>query len=157
VARRHEDLTPDLDIRCAEINGGKAILEVELTGPAGLDRLDEVRVRIRNDRRDRTIPNSNGLSAEQLADAIFGPYRLQLAPAIDRVGREMAFSLPKQEPRRLFLEESMVPSWYTVPELWRRQFEGTPIRLELTCRRDGYEPWVVLREITPVDPAKQIW
>ena len=160
VTRRHEDLTPDLDIRCNHFEGGDLIVELELTGQAGLDRLDEVRVRIRNDRPYRTTPRpGNGLSAEQLADAIWGPYRF--SPDVrdtDRLGREHGpFSLPKQEPYKLSLEPSLVPSWFTVPDMWRRQYEGTPIRLEITCRRDGYEPWVVPFEITPVDPVASVW
>ena len=160
VLRRHEDLTPDLDIRCTHFDGGDVTLELELTGPAGLDRLDEVCVRIRNDRPDRTTSRAgNGLSTEQLADAIWGPYRLN--PGVrdtDRLGREHGpFSLPRQEPYKLSLEPTMVPSWYTVPGMWRKQYEGTPIRLEITCRRDGYQPWVALPEITPIDPLATIW
>jgi hypothetical protein len=117
-------------------------------------------VRIRNDRPDRTTPRpGNGLTAEQLADAIWGPYRLK--PEVrhtDRLGREHGpFILPRQEPYKLSLEPSTVPSWFTVPEMWRRDFEGAPIRLEITCRREGYEPWVLLREITPIDPVKTVW
>jgi len=160
VLRRHEDLTPELDIRCTYFAGGDVTLELELIGPTGLDRLDEVRVRIRNDRPDRTTPRpGNGLTAEQLADAIWGPYRLK--PEVrdtDRLGREHGpFILPRQEPYKLSLEPSTVPSWFTVPEMWRRDFEGAPIRLEITCRREGYEPWVLLREITPIDPVKTVW
>ena len=50
-------------------------MTLELTGPAGLDRLDEVTVRIRDDIPDRSARPGNGLSAEQVAAVIWGPYR----------------------------------------------------------------------------------
>lgn len=158
-ARRHDDLTPELDVKCIHFSGVDVNLELELTGPTGLDRLDEVRVRIRNDRPDRGTPGpGSGLSTEQLAEVIWGPYRFNPAARdTDRLGREHGpFSLPRQEPYRLSLEPSIVPSWFTVPGMWRKQYEETPIRLEITCRREGYEPWVVLCEIFPIDPREAI-
>jgi hypothetical protein len=92
-----------------------------------------------------------GLSAEQVAAAIWGPFRLN--PGVrdtDSTGRQHGpFPLPKNEPYKLSLERSMVPSWWTAPDLWRKQYDGKPIRLEVTCRRDGYEPWTLLPEVLP--------
>jgi hypothetical protein len=36
------------------------------------------------------------------------------------------------------------------PEEWQRQHRHKPVRLLLTCRREGYEPWTVLYEILAV-------
>jgi hypothetical protein len=36
VLRRHEDLTPELDIRCTYFAGGDVTLELELIGPRAL-------------------------------------------------------------------------------------------------------------------------
>jgi hypothetical protein len=38
----------------------------------------------------------------------------------------------------------------TSPEDWRRQHRGKPVRVLLTCRRAGYEPWTVLHEVQAV-------
>jgi hypothetical protein len=40
-------------------------------------------------------------------------------------------------------------SWMTgtSQEDWRRQTAGQPVRLLITCRREGYEPWLMPYEI----------
>jgi hypothetical protein len=30
---------------------------------------------------------------------------------------------------------------------WQDEYEDQPIRLLITCRRAGYEPWTLLREV----------
>lgn len=39
---------------------------------------------------------------------------------------------------------------------WRKRYAGQPVRLLITCRRDGYEPWIVLCEVRaePVPRAR---
>jgi len=46
--RYHASLTPKIDLTCdaRDQSGTLAVLTLELTGPAGLERLDEVRVRL---------------------------------------------------------------------------------------------------------------
>jgi hypothetical protein len=29
---------------------------------------------------------------------------------------------------------------------WREQYQGKPVRLEITCNRQGHEPWVIQHE-----------
>ena len=36
----------------------------------------------------------------------------------------------------------------TTQQQWRRQTEDQPIRLLITCRRDGYEPWTLPYDVT---------
>ena len=77
--RLHDDLTPVLAITCSErpgSEGRKAEMTVELTGPSGLDRLDEVTLRIRDDIPDRKPGPGNALTQEQISEVIWGPYRL---------------------------------------------------------------------------------
>lgn len=41
----------------------------------------------------------------------------------------------------------------TSQEDWRRQTAGQPIRLLITCRREGYELWLIPYEVeVPVEP-----
>ena len=30
---------------------------------------------------------------------------------------------------------------------WQEEYEDHPVRLLVTCRREGYEPWTLLREV----------
>jgi hypothetical protein len=150
--RLHHDLTPDLQISCKfPQSSDMATAELELTGPKGLDRLDEVTVRIRDDRPDPSANPGTSLTPEQVSAVIWGPFRLN--PGVrdtDGLGREHGpFPLPRNEPYKLSLEQSMVPSWWIDPGEWRRQYESAPLRLQLTCRREGYEPWTVLWEGHP--------
>jgi hypothetical protein len=152
--RLHHDLTPDLKITCKLQGDNMATAELELTGPPGLDRLDEVIVRIRDDRPDRAANPGAGLTAEQVSAAIWGPFRFNRGVRdTDETGRQHGpFPLPKNEPYKLSLEQSMVPSWWTDPGQWRRQYDGKAVRFEVTCRRDGYEPWTLFPEVVPKGP-----
>jgi len=120
---------------------------LELTAPDSLDRLDEVTVRIRDDQPDRQPRPGSQLTQEQITAVIWGPYRLR--PAMENTdpdGRQHGpFRLPKGEPYPVQLEPSVAPSW--AGPNWRNQYDGTPIRLEIVCRREGYEPWVIPAEV----------
>jgi len=32
---------------------------------------------------------------------------------------------------------------------WEDDFEGQPVRVLITCKREGYDPWMLLKEIQP--------
>jgi hypothetical protein len=67
----------------------------------------------------------------------------------DPDGREHGpFRLPKHEPYPVQLQQAMAPSW-AEPDSWWRQYEGTPVRLEITCRRAGHKPWILRLEAEP--------
>jgi len=57
------------------------------------------------------------------------------------------FPLPKNEPYPIRLEQSIAPPWQTDWQSWRNQYQGTPVRLEIACIRDGHAPWVLTPEI----------
>jgi hypothetical protein len=151
TARRHEDLTPELYVRRGQRSDDMVILALELRGPVELGRLDEVRVRIRDDHPGRASAPVLSLSTKQRKAAIWGPCRFN--PGVlgtDPLGREHGpFGLSRREPYLLSLEQSVTPTWHGDPALWRRQVNNGPVRLEVTCRREGYAPWVLLGEIDP--------
>jgi hypothetical protein len=56
------------------------------------------------------------------------------------VGRGHPFSVERTRP----------PHWIEGndrAERWRERWAAKPVRLELTCRRDGFKDWVVPREV----------
>jgi hypothetical protein len=50
------------------------------------------------------------------------------------------------------LERSVPPSW-TDAGAWRRDYTGKPVRIAITCRREGYEPWVIPLEVEVTAPG----
>lgn len=75
--RLHDELTPELTVRGKERPGTRlADMTVELTGPPGLDGLDEVTIRIRDAIPDRKPRPGSDLTQKQIAAVIWGPYRL---------------------------------------------------------------------------------
>ena len=158
--RLHDDLTPQLSVTCTERPGTRwADMTVELTGPPGLDVLDVVTIRIRDDIPDRKPRLGSELTQEQISEVIWGPYRLN--PGMrdtESNGRAHGpFRLPKHEPYPVQLEQAIAPSW-TTPKFWRDQYEGKPVRLEITCCRAGHEPWTLRpeAEVKP-DPGSQVF
>jgi hypothetical protein len=151
-SRWHADLTPELKLTCTsqKAGGNRADLSLELTGPAALAGLDEVIVRIRDDMPNRQPGFGSQLTQEQISEVIWGPYRI--VPGLkhtDVNGRTHGpFRLPKNEPYPIPLERTLPPSWVSDPESWRRQYEGTPARLEITCQREGGESWAIPCEVT---------
>lgn len=148
--RYHSDLTPEFHLECMgrDPDGRQSTLTVELTGPPGLDWLDEVTVHIRDDRPDRTP--GEGRSPEYLEEfshVIWGPYRIK--SGLEKTGRDGRthgpFKLLKNEPYPIPLEHSYPPSWDTGN--WRSQYNGKAIRLEIACTRQGHEPWVLTPEV----------
>ena len=150
--RRHDDLTPELDIVCADEDqaGDRVKLTIELTGPVGLDRLDDVTVRIRDDMPREPSP-ANVTALRDFDTVIWGPYRIKSGlMKTDSYGRAHGpFPLPKNEPYPIPLERTFMPPWMKDPQDWLDQYIGKPVRLEITCRRDGYDEWIVFEETVP--------
>jgi hypothetical protein len=134
-------------------------MTVELTEPAGLDGLDEVVIRIRDDIPDRKPTPGSDLTQGQVSVVIWGPYRLNPGTRDnDSAGRAHGpFKLPKHEPYPVQLEHTAAPPW-TTPSFWRSHYEDQPVRLEITCRRSGHEPWILRleAEVEP-DPGSQVF
>lgn len=149
-ARRwHAELTPKFKITC-RVSGEHAALRIELVGPPGLDRLDRLTVRIRDDIRDRTPVVTGGPTAEEIARQVWGPYRFVAGiDGADPTGRQVApIQLLAGDWRPFTLEKTDKPPWSEDTEWWTAQYEGSPIRLMLRCERQGDEPWTVPIEVS---------
>lgn len=149
-ARRHDELTPHLRISGAGRSPGsdRVVLTVRLDGPPGLDRLDEIALRIRDDQPRQPVTPGEPRQ-EQIDNTIWGPYRF--VPGADGagpLGREVAaFALTRGESRPFELEPSPPPPWYSSTGDWSQQYAEQPIRLEAMCRCEGGQSWRITKEI----------
>lgn len=84
--RLHADLEPVVALTCEASTGDGqyATQTLELTGPAGLDGLDEVRVRIRDDMPRQPTPGS--LQAEEHWDEVIWGDRVAVAALVAALG-----------------------------------------------------------------------
>jgi hypothetical protein len=162
--RWHADLTPEFD---AGVDGDRLVLA--FTGPVGLDRLDEVTVTIRDeggvDRLGRVI--AGGPTREDVEAHVWGPRRFNTDAkdqALDDTGRSARPHLIRElgSWHPLVLVPSEPPAWSApTPQdrpaaikSWGEEYAGKPLRLLVTCRREGHEPWHVPLE---VDPPSDGW
>jgi hypothetical protein len=149
--RLHTELTPQITLvgKARDAEGKSAEVVLELTGPDGLDRLDRVQVRIRDDMPRKPSPAGVLQVTEHWDEVIWGPYRIKsgLRDTDSYRRTHGPFPLPKNEPYPVPLEESFAPPWQTDWQSWRDQYRGAPVRLEITCFRDPHGPWVLTREI----------
>jgi hypothetical protein len=153
--REHREMFPHVEITVERDPGATTRqLVVFLKGPDVLDHLDSFRVEIRDDGQDRSSRSAgSNVSQEEIERQIWGPYRLRpSAGGADEWGRQ-------SNPRPLtvgerwiwYLEKTPAPTWMTDPNSWEQQYAGKPIRLTLYCEREGFDPWILRREIPRPD------
>jgi hypothetical protein len=155
IGRRHSELKPHLLIEC-EPAGQVVRMTVRFRGPGELRRLDELRIRIRDDHpgRGQGSPIAGGPTPEQVAAHVWGPYRFAPGAAPtggdvpDETGRMCtARGLPVGESMVFLLEGTRPPSWSAWSLVdWQREM-GALLRLELTCRAPGWQPWILAPEL----------
>jgi hypothetical protein len=150
--RRHVELTPRVRLELEQEDSTSAILRVAVDGPDDLDRVDAVSVSIRDDIPNRAeLSRSIGtqVSPEQIRAQIWGPLRFQHGTDGGSAdGRSVEpFRLDVGESRPLLMRPTVPPPWSKDMDWWRRQYNGKPLRVTVTCTRDGYEPWVFQREV----------
>lgn len=151
--RWHADLTPQFRVTIGRTEGDYATLSVHLTGPLPLGHLDTIRVEvIASDDMDRTPRFAGGPTQEQVDAQVWGP--LRFVPHVDDAdgnGQVISgLSLRVGAGRPLALERTRPPVWQEGNDRearWRDQWLNKPMRLVLTCRRDGFDPWVVPHEV----------
>jgi hypothetical protein len=128
-------------------NGSNVLLWVELVGPSTIDGPVKVALSIRNDKRR---PGSvGGRSADEINAHVWGPYCFR--PGIDGGSPDGRTAAPVQltlgEGRLFALESTTRPSWQPQEVPW--DYTGKPLRLTLTCSRDGYRQWVIPEDVKP--------
>jgi hypothetical protein len=165
--RRHSELTPRFRIEWGQANPGveTLTLRVTLAGPPGLDFVDRLTVRIRDDhfRRSDHEPLAGGPSREDIARQIWGPYRFTPGTGpdearADETGRVTVYDhvLPVGEGLPFQLDPTYPPRWSAwTREGWLAQV-GTVIRLVLVAERDGHGSWTLPAEIDAAGPEMML-
>lgn len=151
--RRHDELAPVFAVTCVvrETSGESADLRVSLTG-GGLDYLDEVVITILDeaDRDHWTRGLPEGVSQEKAESFVWGAWEFNTGAGAQVVSNRE--TRPRSYSRTngknwdvLSLNPTRPGHWMTgtSQKNWQRQYRDHPIRLLITCRRQGYEPWLV--------------
>jgi len=129
---------------------------VTLTGPAGLDSLDEVVIAILDESGTNHWGHGypNGVSEEDALRFVWGPWQFNTGASAqvtdNRTTRPRPYSRADgQNWDRLSLERTRAGHWMSItPDQWQKERKG-PVRLKITGRRGG-EEWILLRDVQPV-------
>lgn len=141
---------PEFDIKITRIQSDHATLDVQLKGPHRLRELDEITIEVLASDDNMRDPQfaGRGPTAEDVANHTWGP--LRFTPGVDgadRYGKTVGpFSLTVGRGRPFAIERTRPPLWQEGNERnerWRQQWSGKPLKLRLTCTREGHEPWVL--------------
>ena len=151
--RWHAELLPQFNIAIEGLEGDRATLSVHLAGPLSLHHLDEIRIQVvASDDMSRTATMAGGPSQEAIDAQVWGPFRF--VPNINEADangqRIPSFPLRVGAGHPFALERTRPPLWQEGndrQEHWRDQWLNKPMRLVLTCRRDGFDPWTVPYEV----------
>lgn len=161
--RRHAELTPDFDISCSgrETAADSADLYIALK-PGQLDALDTVTVAILDEvgveHWAHGLPD--GVTLEEAQTFVWGPWEFNTGASqqvsSNRMTKARPYSLTDGKNwDSLSLRRTLPGRWMSGPtqDGWREQYEDQPIRLLITCRRDGQE-WSLLKDIQPDLPIR---
>jgi hypothetical protein len=146
--RRRAELTPQFEIACTVYASaaGHADLRVILRGSDTLDGLDEVTIRILDERWQdhgaRLTPG--GPSADDIAKHIWGPWEFNTGASAQVADNRT--TVPRSYTRtngkdwdRLSLIPTAPPYWAAMTQQqWLRRTDGQPLRLMITCRLGDY-------------------
>ncbi len=153
--RRHDELAPEFELKFAETGPSSANLLVTFVG-GGPGSLDEVTFTILDETgKDHWSGGLPGTLTQEQAEAfVWGPWEFNTAAAVQVVSNRE--SRPRPYSRVSGKNWDLLPLTRTRPghwmstysqQQWQEEYEDQPIRLLITCRREGYEPWTLLREV----------
>lgn len=156
-ARRHRELTPVICATISTVGPNTFRVCIRLDEPLDLERLDRVTVAVRNDAIDHTPMTVRDVTADEANEHLWGP--LRFTPGVDgapKNGRRVGpVSLKVGDDRPFQMELSTPPSWSGPdgPAWWRKTYQhgGVPVRLAVTCEKDGEEAetWEIPIELNP--------
>ncbi|KAB1979454.1 hypothetical protein [Streptomyces triticiradicis] len=161
--RWHADLLPQFRINIERAEGDRATLSVHLVGPLPLCRLDEIRLAIvQSDDMTREARPPGEPTQEQLDAQVWGPFRFSHgADGADVDGRTVnPIALEVGAGRPFSIERTRPPHWQQGDDRgarWRDQWINRPMRLVLTCKREGFKPWIVPYEVEIPEGVRVRW
>ena len=136
-----------------ECGGGKANLKVTLVGPHQLERLDEVTVRIADEKwREHEDYSPANVSEEEYAAFVWGPWEFDTNASVQIVDNRSSKPRPYSRAKGkdwdvLPLRNTRPGSWMSMDgDAWSHQVGEQPVRLLLNCRLGEYE-WALSYEV----------
>jgi hypothetical protein len=154
--RRHDEVAPVFDLTFTETGGEDASLRVTFTD-GGLESLDEVTFTILDEAgKDRWSGRLPPRVTQEEAEAfVWGPWEFNTNASVqiatNRMSQTRAYSrVTGRNWGLLPLRRTRPGHWMTgyTQQQWQEEYEDHPVRLLITCRREGYEPWTLLQEVT---------
>jgi hypothetical protein len=161
--RWHAELLPQFQLAVDSFEGDRATLSVRLVGPVHLGQLDRIQLRIvQSDDMARVARLPGEPTQAQLDAQVWGPLRFSHgADGADVDGRTVdPFSLEVGQGRPFSVERTRPPHWQQGDDRqarWRDQWANAPMRLVITCERDGFDEWVVPREVDVPEGPRVRW
>ena len=98
----------------------------------------------------------DGVTQEEAEAFVWGPWEFNTGASAQVVGNRETRPRPYSRVSGknwdvLSLRPTQPGRWMTTSqEEWRRQWRGQPVRVLLTCHRDGYEPWFAQSDVKVV-------
>ncbi|MDX2757930.1 hypothetical protein [Streptomyces europaeiscabiei] len=161
--RWHAELMPQFDITIERGEGDRATLSVRLDGPLPLRRLDEIRIEIaQSDDMSYTARTPGPPTQDELDAQVWGPFQFTHgADGADASGKTVApFALEVGKGRPFSIGRTRPPYWQLGDDRdarWRDQWLNKPMRLVLTCRREGFTLWTVPQEVEVPGSTRTRW
>lgn len=155
--RRHDELAPEFEITCRSLGPPPAGAELYIALTGGrLERYDAVTVSIldeaRRDHWGHGLPE--GVTQEEAQAFVWGPWEFNAMASAqvvsNRETRPRAYSrVSGKNWDLLALVHTRPGPWMgsMATGQWLKQWDAQPVRLLVTCRCDGYEPWFIQRDI----------
>lgn len=149
--RWHAELTPGFVCEVQRVGTSRqARLVVAWAGPPGLERLDSVVIRIRDDGENHTPQGAGGPSAADLAAHIWGPLRFDVhVNGVQPPGREtQPFAFEGGQTKIVAVRGTDPGPWDArTPDEWARHYQWHPLRLTFVCELAGFRPWYVHQDV----------
>jgi hypothetical protein len=153
--RRHDEIAPVFDVKFTETGGDDASLRVTLAG-GGLESVDEVTFTIMDEagKEHWSARLPPRVTQEEAEAFVWGPWEFNTNASVqiatNRVSQTRAYSRVTGKNWDLLpLRRTRPGHWMSTysQQQWQGGYEDHPVRLLITCRRGGYEPWTLLQEV----------
>jgi hypothetical protein len=154
--RRHDELTPIFEYKCMVRDAApeSADLRVELVG-GRLERHAAVTITILNESGQDHWANSlpDGVTQDEAQAFVWGPWEFNTGVPNQVVSNRESRTQPYSRVSGknwvlLSLTETRPAKWMSLSQdEWRKKWKGQPVRLLVTCICDGYEPWLIQRDV----------